>query len=107
MARQRINSEQHEEQRTTKRKRILINMRGSITDQEAIDAVQQVISKGKTVIAAKNREHYSLCTVTQNGVVVLVTPKYWSRSETFTVTREEDIELLPYEQPVEELKLEL
>ena len=97
MARQRINSEQPEEQRTTKRKRILINMRGSITDQEAIDAVQQVISKGKTVIAAKNREHYSWITVMENGVVVLVTPKYWSRSETFTVSREEDIDVLHYE----------
>ena len=97
MARQRINSEQPEEQRTTKRRRILINMRGSITDQEAIDAVRQVISKGKTVIAAKNREHYSWCTVMENGVVVLVTPKYWSRSETFTVTREEDIDVVHYE----------
>jgi hypothetical protein len=97
MARQRINSEQPKEQRTTKRRRILINMRGSITDQEAIDAVQQVISKGKTVIAAKNREHYSWITVMENGVVVLVTPKYWSRSETFTVSREEDIDVVHYE----------
>jgi hypothetical protein len=82
-------------------------MRGSITDQEAIDAVQHVITEGKTSIATKNREHYSLCTVMDNGVVVLVTPKYWSLSETFTVSREEDLELLPYEQPVEELKFEL
>lgn len=107
MARPRIKPETPQVQRTTKRKRILINMRGSITDKEAIDAVQHVITEGKKAIAAKNREHYNWCTVMENGVVVLVTPKYWSRSETFTVTREEYIELLPYEQPVEEQKFEL
>lgn len=97
MARPRIKPETPQVQRTTKRKRILINMRGSITDKEAIDAVQHVITEGKKAIAAKNREHYNWITVMNNGVVVLVTPKYWSRSETFTVTREEDIDVQTYE----------
>ena len=96
MARQGINLELPKEQRTTKSRRILINMRGSITDQEAIDAVQQVISKGKTVIAAKDLEHYSRNTVMENGVVVQVTPNYRSRSEIFTVSREDDIEVVYY-----------
>ena len=96
MARQGINLELPKEQRTTKRRRILINMRGSITDQEAIDAVQQVISKGKTVVAAKDPEHYSRNTVMENGVVVQVTPNYRSRSEIFTVSREDDIEVVYY-----------
>ena len=96
MARQGINLELPKEQRTTKSRRILINMRGSITDQEAIDAVQHVISKGKTVIAAKDLEHYSRNTVMENGVVVQVTPNYRSRSEIFTVSREDDIEVVYY-----------
>jgi hypothetical protein len=73
--------------RETKRRRILINLRGDVKEQEAIEAVAEVVRQGKRCIGAKNKVHYNWVTEFNNGVIVYVNPKYWSNSDTFLVDK--------------------
>lgn len=73
--------------RETKRRRILINLRGDVKEQEAIEAVAEVVRQGKRCIGAKNKVHYNWVTEFDNGVTVYVNPKYWSNSDTFLVDK--------------------
>ena len=73
--------------RETKRRRILINLRGDVKEQEAIEAVAEVVRQGKKCIGAKNKVHYNWVTEFDNGVTVYVNPKYWSNSDTILVDK--------------------
>ena len=71
--------------------RILINIKeNDINHTDAVEAVLDVVSGGKVCYGAKNRKHYAWETKFENGLVVYTQPKYWSNSETFIVTKNED-----------------
>jgi hypothetical protein len=77
--------------RETKMNRILINIKeNDINHTDAVEAVLDVVSGGKVCYGAKNRKHYAWETKFENGLVVYTQPKYWSNSETFIVTKNED-----------------
>ena len=77
--------------RETKMNRILINIKEKDIDHAAaVGAVLDVVSGGKVCYGAKNRKHYAWETKFDSGLVVYTQPKYWSNSETFIVTHNED-----------------
>ena len=61
--------------RETKRRRILINLRGDVKEQEAIEAVAEVVRQGKRCIGAKNKVHYNWVTEFEKWSHSLCKPK--------------------------------
>lgn len=66
-------------------RRITITVEDTVTDEEALELLLQVIKEGKVSIGAKDKLHYSWLTTWSNGEFVYTKPKYKTDNDRFYI----------------------